>query len=251
MKRLFKVLVIFSFTLILSTAAYATNGDNLIGVGPISRAMGGVGIAQPMDAISAVFANPAAMCFGEYCPGSEFNFSGTLFMPKIDATVTNSGGTFSADAKDNVYPIPAIGFSVPIGKEGTKWRFGLAAYGVTGLGVDYRGTVLDNSQFYNFGGTNPLGPYAPMVTGAYTQLQIMKFAPAFAYQVTPNLSLGLALPIDYGVLDLRNGGSSGFALGFLPGIIYKPIDNLSLGLTYTAPQKIDYDNLTSWFWHCL
>jgi long-chain fatty acid transport protein len=244
MKKSFKVLAIFSFAVMLATAAFATNGDDLIGVGPISRAMGGVGIAQPMDAISAVFANPAAMCFGEYCPGSEFNFAGTLFMPKIDAKVTNSNGTFSADAKDNVYPIPAIGFSVPMGREGTNWRFGLAAYGVSGLGVDYRGTVLDNSRFYDFsGGTNPLGPFAPMVTGAYTQLQIMKFAPAFAYQVTPNLSLGLALPVDYGVLDLRNGGSNGFALGFLPGLIYKPIDNLSLGLTYTAPQKINYKNV--------
>jgi long-chain fatty acid transport protein len=209
--------------------------------------MGGVGIAQPMDAISAVFANPAAMCFSEYCPGSEFNFSGTLFMPKIEAKVTNQGGvatlpgTFSADAEDNIYPIPAIGFSVPIGEDGSKWRFGLSAYGVSGLGVDYRNTSIDQSTFYP---APPLPQPAPLVTGAYTQLQIMKFAPAFAYQVTPNLSLGLALPIDYGTLDLRNGGSSGFALGVLPGILYKPIENLSLGLSYTSPQEINYKNIT-------
>jgi long-chain fatty acid transport protein len=61
--------------------AQATNGDNLMSIGPISRAIGGVGIASPQDAISAVFSNPAAMCFGPYCPGSEFNF-GTVFMPK-------------------------------------------------------------------------------------------------------------------------------------------------------------------------
>jgi long-chain fatty acid transport protein len=249
MKKLFKVMAMLSLTMMLVPPAFATNGINLIGIGPISRSMGGVGIAQPLDAISAVFANPAAMCFGEYCPGSEFNFASTLFMPKIDAKVTNQGpatpGTFSADAEDNIYPIPAIGFSVPVGPEGSKWRFGLAAYGVSGLGVDYRGTTVDNSQFYDFsGGANPLGPYAPMVTGEYTQLQIMKFAPSIAYQVTPNLSLGLALPVDYGNLDLRSGGSSGFALGVEPGIIFKPIDNLSLGLVYISPQKIDYDNVT-------
>jgi long-chain fatty acid transport protein len=249
MKKLSKVLAIFSFAVMLSTAAFATNGINLIGVGPIARSMGGVGIAQPLDAISAVFANSAAMCFGEYCPGSEFNFAGTAFMPKIDAKITNRGGitpgTFSADAEDNVYPIPAIGFSAPLGKEGTKWRFGLAAYGVSGLGVDYRNTAIDNSKFYDFsGGTNTQGPFGPMATGVYTQLQIMKFAPAIAYQVTPKLSLGLALPIDYGVLDLQDGGSSGFALGALPGIIYKPIDNLSIGLTYTSPQKITYKHVS-------
>ena len=245
MKKLFKVLAIFSFTVILSTAAFATNGIDLIGIGPIARSMGGVGIAQPLDAISAVFANSAAMCFGEYCPGSEFNFAGTAFMPKIDAKITNRGGitpgTFSADAEDNVYPIPAIGFSAPLGKEGTKWRFGLAAYGVSGLGVDYRNTAIDQPNFYP---APPLPQAAPLATGVYTQLQIMKFAPALAYQITPNLSFGVGLPIDYGVLDLQDGGSSGFALGVLPGIIYKPIENLSIGLTYTSPQKITYKHVT-------
>jgi long-chain fatty acid transport protein len=248
MKRLFKVLVIFSFTLMLSIAAFATNGDNLIGVGPISRAMGGVGIAQPMDAISAVFANPAAMCFGEYCPGSEFDFSGTLFMPKIKAKVTNAGtpGLTSAvnletDSEDNIYPIPAIGFSVPISPEPQNWRFGLAAYGVTGLGVDYRNTSIDNSTYYP---SPPFPVPAPLVSGDYTQLQIMKFAPSIAFQLSPNFSAGLAVHINYGNLDLKNGGSSGFAFGFQPGIIYKPIDNLSLGLTYTSPQKINHKNVS-------
>ncbi|MBW2492847.1 MAG: outer membrane protein transport protein [Deltaproteobacteria bacterium] len=249
MKKLFTVLVIFSLILLLTPAAFATNGDNLIGVGPISRAMGGVGIAQPMDAISAVFANPAAMCFGEYCPGSEFNFSGTLFMPKVEAKVTNAGtpgltaaGTFSADSEDNIYPIPAIGFSVPISSEPKNWRFGLAAYGVTGLGVDYRDTSIDNSTYY------PAPPFpapgAPLISGDYTQLQIMKFAPSIAFQPSQNFSAGLAVHINYGNLDLKNGGSSGFAFGLQPGIIFKPIDNLSLGLTYVSAQKITHKNVT-------
>ena len=66
--------------------ALATNGDNLIGVGPISRAMGGVGIASPQDAISAVFSNPAAMCFGAFCPSNQVDFAGTGFMPNIHAS---------------------------------------------------------------------------------------------------------------------------------------------------------------------
>ena len=43
--------------------AFATNGDNVMGVGTISRSMGGVGAAAPQDAITAVFGNPAAMCY--------------------------------------------------------------------------------------------------------------------------------------------------------------------------------------------
>ena len=230
MKKLFKIVFIFYLIVALTPAAFATNGDNLIAIGPISRSMGGVGIAQPLDAISAVFANPAAMCFGEYCPGSEFNFSGTVFMPKVDAKITNTGGTFSDESEDNIYPIPAIGFSVPIDSGPKNWRFGLAAYGVSGLGVDYRDTSID---------TPP-----PPLSQVYTQLQIMKFAPSLAFQPNPNLSIGLAMHINYSTLDLQAGGSSGFAFGLQPGIIFKPTDNLSLGLTYTSAQKVDHKNVT-------
>jgi long-chain fatty acid transport protein len=208
----------------------ATNGDNLMGIGPISRAMGGVGIAAPQDAISAVFANPAAMCFGPYCPGSEFNFAGTLFMPKVDARVSIGGQNFSADSDKKVYAIPAIGLSVPINP---NWRFGLAAYGVSGLGVDYRSTSIDTPFF----GGNPL------VAGAYTQLQIMKFAPSISYQPMSNFSVGMAVHIDYGMLDLRNGTSSNYGVGVELGTIFKPTDMISLGLTYTSPQEVNYKNV--------
>ena len=83
--------VLVGLVVLWASLALATNGDNLIGVGPVSRAMGGVGIAAPQDAISAVFSNPAAMCFGPYCPASEFNFAGTLFTPKVDAKVQLGG----------------------------------------------------------------------------------------------------------------------------------------------------------------
>lgn len=230
MRRIFVILAILGIVVAAVSPAMATNGDNLMGIGPISRAMGGVGIAAPQDAISAVFANPAAMCFGPYCPGSEFNFAGTLFMPKVDARVNVGGIDISAKGDDKVYAIPAIGLSVPINP---NWRFGLAAYGVSGLGVDYRGTGIDTPFF----GGNPL------VAGAYTQLQIMKFAPSLSYQPASNFSVGLAVHIDYGMLDLRNGTSSNYGLGVVLGAIYKPTDMISLGLTYTSPQEVNYKNV--------
>jgi len=217
----------------------ATNGDNLIAIGPISRAMGGVGTAYPLDAIGAVFANSAAMCFGHYCPSSDVNFAGTAFIPNVEAEIITADGVYKDDSS-SVYPIPAIGLSVPIG-EGTttKWRFGLAAYGVSGLGVDYKQGPLDQPNYYNFGGGNT----APLVAGEYTDLAIMKFSPALAFQALPNLSVGLGVHIDYASLDLREGKSSGFTLGLQPGIIYRPIDNLYLGLTYITPQSVTHDDV--------
>ena len=241
MKNRFKILAILLIVMLMSPAVWATNGTNLIGVGPISRAMGGVGIAAPQDAIGAVFANPAAMCFGPYCPSSEFNFAGTLFMPEVEASVSGpavGGGKISGDSRSNVYTIPAIGVSAPLTENAPFWRFGLAAYGVSGLGVDYRSTPLDNPSFAPYGG-------APLISGEYTQLQIMKFAPAIALQPSNQWSFGLAMQIDYATLDLRNGSSPGYAFGAQLGTIYKPTPEISLGLTYVTPQKVSHNNVIS------
>lgn len=222
------IVVLAAATGFTANDAYATNGDNLISIGPISRAMGGVGIAAPQDAISAVFSNPAAMCFGLYCPGSEFNFAGTLFMPKAKARIQLPGfdsGTKSSDS--DLFAIPAIGISSPISQ---NLRFGLAAYGVSGLGVDYRDKIA-----LDFG----KGPEQ-----IYTNLQIMKFAPSLAYMVNPSFSVGGALHINYGALDLGSGTSSGFSFGAELGAIYKT-GPLSFGAVYITPQKIDHKNVSN------
>ena len=241
MRALYLSLVLLGLVLLTATPALATNGDNLIAIGPIARSMGGVGVAAPQDAISAVFANPAAMCFGPYCPSGEFNFSGSAFMPHVDAKISfpASGLTIEADSEEKVYPIPALGVSVPITNLPPFWRFGLSAYGVTGLGVDYKGTDIDQPGFYDFGA---MGSF-PLVSGEFTELSIMKFAPAIAFQPREDLSLGLALHVDYGSLDLRDGSSTGFGFGVQVGAIYKPTETISLGLNYVSPQNIAHDNV--------
>jgi long-chain fatty acid transport protein len=103
--------------------------------------MGGVGIAAPRDAISAVFSNPAAMCFSDFCPSSQVGFAGTIFLPTPTGTVGADHTSFGATSASRTYPIPALGISWNF-KELPKWRFGFGAYGVTGLGVNYRATSL-------------------------------------------------------------------------------------------------------------
>jgi long-chain fatty acid transport protein len=231
MKRLLLAVLVAVFVVSSYGLSFATNGDNLISIGPISRAMGGVGIAAPQDAISAVFANPAAMCFGPYCPGSEVNFAGSVFMPDAHASASLPGvlpppqsgksSTGNQHSDSDIFLIPAIGISSPITPD---LRFGIAAYGVSGLGVDYR----DN----------------PVQT--YTNFQSMKFAPNLAYMISPNFSVGLAVQIVYGALDLGQGTSTGYTVGAQLGAIYKT-GPLSLGVVYTTPQEIKYDNVTDFF----
>ena len=223
--------------------ALATNGDNLIGVGPISRAMGGVGIAAPQDAISAVFSNPAAMCFGAFCPSNQVDFAGTGFMPNIHAGITSGQGGpfpvpsfgFNVHSDPKVFPIPALGISYSF-PELPKWRFGFGAYGVTGLGVDYRGTSLDQPNSSDL-------PREPVGGRGLYQPANHEVCPDGGYQVNEWLSLGAAFNISYSTLDLRNGSNSGFAPGAQIGAIIKPHKDVSIGFTYTTPQDINHRNV--------
>jgi long-chain fatty acid transport protein len=237
MKKLCFLIGVF-LGILLPTLALATNGDNLIGVGPISRAMGGVGIAAPQDAISAVFSNPAAMCFGDFCPSSQVDFAGTIFKPDTHATVNAGSRSFDATSAPRVYPIPALGISFNF-KELPKWRFGFGAYGVTGQGVDYRQTSLDQPI-----PVPPGFPSLPLASGLRTDLTLLKFAPTVAYMPLPWLSVGVALNIDYSTLDLGSGSASGFGLGAQIGAIVKPHPKVSFGVTYITPQNITYRRVT-------
>lgn len=220
MKRIITPALLLSTLLLMPLSASATNGDNLIAVGPIARSMGGVGIAAPQDAISATFANPAAMCFGPYCPSSEFDFAATLFAPKIDGKVSIGGagplaGNHESRAEEKTYLVPAFGISSPITQ---RVRLGLSAYGVTGLGVDHRNSQLSGG----------------FLAADATQLMILKVAPTLAWQVSDKLSVGGALHVVNSQLDLDQGSSSSYGIGGQLGIIFKPYESVSLGATYQS-----------------
>ena len=99
--------------------------------------------------------------------------------------------------------------------------------------------MLDQPTYYNFG---QFGQF-PLTAGEYTQLNIMKFAPAIAFQPNERLSFGLAVHIDYSTLDLRDGTSPNYGVGVQVGMIYKATDRLSLGLNYVTPQNVNYDDV--------
>jgi long-chain fatty acid transport protein len=230
MKRLFFVTMSLVFLLSIGGIANATNGDNFMGIGPIGRAMGGVGIAAPQDSISAVFANPAGMCFGPYCPGSQLDFGGTIFLPTAHGSIQSTGAGINIEdrSQSNIFLVPAIGLSTPITSDSTsffsKFRFGLAAYGSSGLGVDYRDRLMPGGEIF-------------------TQYSVFKFAPNLAYRITDNLSVGVNFQLDYTALDLGSGTSSGFGFGGQVGAIYK-LGPVSFGLSYVSPQNVNHKKVS-------
>ena len=211
-------------------SALATNGSNLIGIGPVSRAMGGVGIAMPQDSITAIFQNPAALGACPCGAQSESIFGATVFDPTVKAKITLPTPNGPITLKDNSggqpYVIPAIGVTMSANE---KIRVGVGAYGVSGMGVDYRNNHWDLDG-------NPANGYEGDL---YTQLQVMKFAGMASYQIMDDLALGISLNGTYNALNLGQGISYDYTFGAQLGLLWR-VGMFAIGATYTMPETANY-----------
>ncbi len=212
---------------IASSTIYATNGDNLIGVGAKTRAMGGAGIALSQGAESTLV-NPASITKVQ---SSEVSVGGTMFMPNIKTT-DGYGNEYESDADFSVIPLVAIASNLENG-----FYLGVGMYGTAGMGVNFRGT--------------------PTLMDMETTLQLMQFATPLAYK-SGNLSLGIAPIMQYGSLDINYnyytpeavnsvgyGQKQDFGFGINLGAIYDFENGLSIGLMYKSKIKMDYDRVIS------
>jgi long-chain fatty acid transport protein len=197
-KLLFSIVIILGMSLsLMDQSAWATNGSQMIGVGPVSRAMGGTGIANPQDGVSAIYLNPAAM---SKFKKSQVDFGATLFSP----TATLDPGTgVTSTSEDKPFAMPAVGTVLPLSD---TFNLGLAIIGVGGSGVDYRGTPAGSSLS---GGGKP-------TRVLLTQMDII---PALSANLMGGmLSLGLSLPVSYQTLDMANGMSQAYGVAVKLGV---------------------------------
>ena len=204
----------------LTSLTFATNGDLLIGVGPVSRAMGGVGIGIKTDADSVIFSNPALM--SEF-KKTTFSFGGTLFMPHTKGytkSALNNETQASATSNSKYFAIPSIAIIYPLNE---NWTFGIAAYGISGMGVDYRNTKVDCGSG----------------KGCYTNFQMMEVSPSVAYKMG-KLSFGAGLDLTYGALDLGNGMGTDYGVGVQLGASYRVNPLINLGVAYKSSVSMTY-----------
>ncbi len=212
----------------LASPALATNGMRMIGFSPTQNAMGGTGVGATLDS-GAVLSNPAGMTE----LGHRFDASLTWFKPSVEYTATSADPTFPV-ANDGVKytsdrggsPIPNIGYVLPIGKD---LAFGLGAFGVGGMGVDYKPGL--------YGG--------PTLT-SYLNFRV---APALAYRVNELFSVGLALnasvaQMEYdvasGFLQVPHDTATSFGYGATLGVKITPMKDLTFGLAYET--KSDFQD---------
>ena len=233
-------------TIVLSaTSAFATNGVNLMGIGAKSRAMGGTGVAQYQGAESG-FNNPALI---GYAKGHEVSVAGTYFSPDVSLKQSDDlnfgpggapqAGTDTSAAGASM--LPAISVAV---KAHENFAWGLALYGVAGMGVDYINKANSTSP-----------ENTTLAGGAYSNWLVMRFAVPLAY-TTHGFSVGVAPIIQYGLLSVPSMGSqmggassaggvaSNLGLGYELGLSYNFEDaGIMLGADYKSSISQQYENV--------
>ncbi|RME11967.1 MAG: aromatic hydrocarbon degradation protein [Aquificota bacterium] len=223
---------LIALTAILSIAglSFATNGDNLIGVSPASRGMGGIGVGMPVGPTDAIFRNPAWM---SYYKGFNLSFGGILFMPHVKGKMGPASSSAEETSQAKTFVVPEVGIVHQIND---KLTFGIGAFGVSGMGVDYR-----NKK--------------PLLANMRTNLQFMRIIPALAYKVNNAISISGAIHIAYGSLDMGanmcqpmttncwnagGGQSQTYGIGFQLGAAYNMGDFVYAGITYQSPVAMTY-----------
>jgi len=239
------------------TGAFATNGDDLIGVTPNSEAMGGIGVGMPVGSVDSIFRNPAWMSVAR---SNKVQFGGMLFMPSVKAESNNafiSASTYpyqpssaSADSNANLFLVPEIGI---VDKINDKLVFGIGAFGVSGMGTDYNGK--GPLQVIGF---NAQGPVTiPAFYNMRTTLQFMRIIPALSYQINPMISVGAGIDFAYGSLDMNatmpsctstgctpasygGGQSTALGIGGQLGVAFNFGNFVYAGLNYQTPISMTY-----------
>lgn len=229
-------------SIVASTSLFATQGDNLIGLGSIARGMGGIGLGTDIG-VDTVFKNPAFLTENK---GFKSSFGGTLFMPDVTARTTmmlDPTSGFRADgaevsSESDTYVIPEIAITDNIN---SNLAYGIGMFGVSGLGVDYRDAGMQNG-----------------LASMETNFQFMRMIPSIAYKMN-DLSIGAGVSIAYGSLDMaavmgnpmaniapaqRGGGTAqDFGFGLQIGAGYQITSELSVGAFYQSEVNMEYKNV--------
>ena len=234
---------LLTISLITATSLFATNGDNMMGIGAQSRAMGGLGIGTAMGTDSS-YSNPAWVSDSQ---GFNLSFGATAFMPTVHAKVgpaAGMGNGVEAKSKADFSIVPSVAITDNINE---NFSYGVGMFGVSGMGVDYRGE-------------DPQQGLASM----RTSLQYMRFIPSISYK-NEDFRLGVGLTMAYGALNLsavmpngvppgqnpdpatakqRSGGlSEDIGFGAQVGIGYHVTPEFSFGAFYQTQVDTEYEDV--------
>jgi long-chain fatty acid transport protein len=234
----------------LSFSAWAGNVDTY-GIGSKATALGGAYAAYADDPYAAYY-NPAGLTQMQRPTAS----MGVMISdPELDAkgySVENTPLSTPTDFEDDSLSVyPHLGFTMPLNE---KWSVGLAGYVPFGLQIEW-----DDNSAANL--TEKPGAYSSYESWYYREV----VTPTAAYKVNDKWSVGFGvslgrseagheyqnyalttgdgspLPVALGPVNVEGEMDDSFNYSFNLGVMYKPMDTLTLGLTYRSQADADFE----------
>jgi len=207
----------------LAGSAYATNGMNLEGYGPIATGMGGASMAYD-NGNAAVMNNPATL--GLMGQGDRLDVAVGFLGP--DVSVSMGGGPV-AESGGDAYVMPAIGWT----KKSGPMSYGVAMFAQGGMGTEW-----DDATFRNY--------YSPDGGAQRSELGVGRLIAPLAYEVNPNLVVGGSVDFVWAMLDLKMA----MPLANMAGLITSPgngtiagaLNQMAMGGYDTARLDFSDDN---------
>jgi len=209
---------------LLLLSAVLTLGFDSWGVGfrlpnqdPEGIARGNAFVATA-DNPSAIYYNPAGIT---QLQGQQYQV-GLYYVSASTRYTSTTGATAKTDS--SFQPVPQMYYVHSL--EGKPITLGLGVYAPYGLSLDY-------------GDNNPFSLIAE-----YGKLVYVSINPVIAWQVTPELSVGIGPSFNYSKATLANAvlryKGDGLDVGFNAGVRWQPHEKWSFGATYHSATKIEY-----------
>lgn len=163
---------------LMSPLAYATNGMNLEGYGPVAASMGGASMAYD-NGTAATMNNPATL--GLMSEGSRVDAAiGGLF-PKVSASMT---GMPTADSQATAFYMPAIGYA----RKSGAITYGVGVFSQGGMGTEYA-----SSSFMAAGSGEKVR----------SEVGVGRFIIPLAFQMNDQLTIGGSVDYVWAGMDLK------------------------------------------------
>jgi long-chain fatty acid transport protein len=189
----------------------------------------GMAFVATADNPSAIYFNPAGITQSE---GQNLRLG--VYGIYLDNTYKSGGRTFNSD--DNYHALPQVYYTYS--PESIPLSFGLGVYAPFGLSSGW-------PQDTGF-----------RTLGLKSELSCYTLNPVVAWRICTNLSVGAGLVVDYADVDLRQGLTSlpdndlfrikanGWGVSYNLGVLYKPDEQVSLGVSFRGPTTLDLDGQT-------
>ena len=230
-----KYIAILTALFVAALTTQATEGINLIGIGPVQQGTAGAGVASAKDSTWLIL-NPAGLTDLSRRTDASLQY----FAPVRTINSTMSGGA-GTQTDRSAFVIPSLSASLGCCRKDSG-HLGIGFYGTSGMGVNYaNGRVGDLSTM------TPMGPTATQgQVDQLTELSIAKFTLTYAEKLDNGLSIG-AGPIFvlsrfrtdmFNASFMPQSGSwdTAVGIGFIVGVNKELNDKLTIGGSYMSEQ---------------